>query len=94
LERKDGPCRILGDTDEDAILPRLNSHLAARYTGSVLWHRQRHTPAIPHLQKQGTATQLIVDDKPFLVLGGEFDYSRVVGQIGEAESNNMRLIFL
>ena len=26
---------------------------------------------IPHLQKQGTATQLIVDDKPFLILGGE-----------------------
>lgn len=30
------------------------------------------TPSkIPHLQKQGTATQLIVDDKPFLILGGE-----------------------
>jgi hypothetical protein len=27
--------------------------------------------AIPHLQKQGTATQLIVDGKPFLILGGE-----------------------
>jgi hypothetical protein len=26
---------------------------------------------IPHLKKQGTATQLIVDGKPFLVLGGE-----------------------
>jgi len=26
---------------------------------------------IPYLQKQGTATQLIVDGKPFLVLGGE-----------------------
>ena len=28
-------------------------------------------PQIPHLQKQGTATQLIVNDKPFLILGGE-----------------------
>ncbi|UGQ47593.1 GH35 family beta-galactosidase [Massilia endophytica] len=28
-------------------------------------------PSIPHLRKQGTATQLIVDGKPFLVLGGE-----------------------
>jgi len=28
-------------------------------------------PEIPHLRKQGTATQLIVDDKPFLILGGE-----------------------
>jgi hypothetical protein len=26
---------------------------------------------IPHLQKQGTATQLIVDGKPFLALAGE-----------------------
>ncbi len=31
--------------------------------------------AIPHLQKQGTATQLIVDGKPFLVLGGELHNS-------------------
>jgi hypothetical protein len=28
-------------------------------------------PGIPHLQKQGTATQLIVDGKPFLALAGE-----------------------
>ena len=26
-------------------------------------------PAIPHLEKRGQATQLIVDGKPFLVLG-------------------------
>jgi hypothetical protein len=30
---------------------------------------------IPHLQKQGTATQLIVDDKPFLALAGELHNS-------------------
>ena len=28
-------------------------------------------PAIPHLEKRGVATQLIVDGKPFLVLGAE-----------------------
>src|ERR1022692_4197933 len=28
-------------------------------------------PAIPHLEKRGEATQLIVDGRPFLVLGGE-----------------------
>ena len=27
--------------------------------------------SVPHLQKQGTATQLIVDGKPFLILAGE-----------------------
>ena len=26
---------------------------------------------IPHLEKHGTATQLVVDGKPFLMLGGE-----------------------
>ena len=30
---------------------------------------------IPHLRQQGTATQLIVDDKPFLVLAGELGNS-------------------
>src|SRR5665647_1657178 len=30
---------------------------------------------IPHLEKRGTATQLIVDDKPFLILGGELHNS-------------------
>jgi len=32
-------------------------------------------PEIPHLKKQGTATQLIVDGKPFLMLGGELSNS-------------------
>jgi beta-galactosidase GanA len=31
--------------------------------------------AIPHLKKQGTATQLMVHDKPFLMLGGELGNS-------------------
>ena len=30
---------------------------------------------LPHLRKQGAATQLIVDDKPFLVLAGELGNS-------------------
>lgn len=32
-------------------------------------------PAIPHLQRQGAATQLIVHGKPFLMLGGELGNS-------------------
>jgi len=31
--------------------------------------------SIPHLEKRGTATQLIVDGKPFLVLGAELHNS-------------------
>src|SRR3954466_5170776 len=31
--------------------------------------------ALPHLQKKGTATQLIVQNKPFLMLGGELHNS-------------------
>jgi hypothetical protein len=36
-------------------------------------------PDIPHLRKQGTATQLIVDGKPFLVLAGELSNSSATG---------------
>jgi hypothetical protein len=35
--------------------------------------------SIPHLRKHGTATQLIVDDKPFLILGGELHNSSSSG---------------
>lgn len=33
------------------------------------------TTPVPHLEKQGQATQLIVDGKPFLILGGEIHNS-------------------
>ncbi|MGA3182449.1 MAG: beta-galactosidase, partial [Verrucomicrobiota bacterium] len=34
---------------------------------------------IPHLRKQGTATQLIVDGRPFLALAGELSNSSATG---------------
>ena len=37
--------------------------VAARPTGA--------DSSIPHLRQQGTATQLVVDGKPFLIRGGE-----------------------
>ena len=37
------------------------------------------TSDIPHLRKQGTATQLIVDGKPFLLLAGELSNSSATG---------------
>ncbi|MDD4032483.1 MAG: DUF5597 domain-containing protein [Bacteroidales bacterium] len=36
---------------------------------------QAQSYQIPHLQKQGVTTQLIVEDKPFLILGGELGNS-------------------
>jgi len=36
---------------------------------------QPRDPRIPHLRKQGTATQLVVDGAPFLILGGELGNS-------------------
>ncbi len=33
------------------------------------------SPPLPHLRKQGAATQLIVDDRPFLIRGGELGNS-------------------
>jgi hypothetical protein len=32
-------------------------------------------PSMPHLRRQGTAIQLIVDGKPFLIRGGEIGNS-------------------
>ena len=32
-------------------------------------------PSIPHLKKNGTATQLVVNGKPFLIRGGELGNS-------------------
>ncbi len=31
--------------------------------------------SLPHLRQHGTATQLVVDGKPFLILGGELGNS-------------------
>lgn len=42
---------------------------------------------LPHLTKQGTATQLVVDGKPFLVLGGE------LGNSSAASSEDIERIF-
>src|SRR4051812_9232505 len=36
---------------------------------------QQHDAGIPQLRKQGSATQLVVDGKPFLILGGELGNS-------------------
>src|SRR5215831_20022924 len=37
--------------------------------------RAAQPDALPHLSRQGTATQLVVDGKPFLILGGELGNS-------------------
>jgi len=48
-------------------------------------------PAAPHLRRQGSATQLVVDGAPFLIIGGELHNStssdlaalHPVGRMGE-----------
>src|SRR4029079_7312236 len=40
-----------------------------------LLHSYAQVSSIPHLAKNGAYTQLIVDDKPFLILGGELGNS-------------------
>jgi beta-galactosidase GanA len=44
-------------------------------TTCVQFARAVQPNALPHLSRQGTATQLIVDGKPFLILGGELGNS-------------------
>ncbi len=41
----------------------------------LLCYSKLYSQSIPHLQKKGTTQQLIVDGKPFSVLGGELGNS-------------------
>jgi len=41
----------------------------------LLYHSKLYSQPIPHLQKKGSTKELIVDGKPFLVLGGELGNS-------------------
>lgn len=43
--------------------------------GCVIAATGAQQSGIPQLRKQGTATQLVVDGKPFLILGGELGNS-------------------
>jgi hypothetical protein len=56
---------------------RIQNALCGIFVGCLGWlavpaHAQPDL-GIPHLRKQGSATQLIVDGKPFVALGGEFE---------------------
>jgi beta-galactosidase GanA len=45
--------------------------ISVLFCTTAFWARPSECARIPYLHKQGTATQLIVDDEPFLILGGE-----------------------
>jgi hypothetical protein len=47
--------------------------VAAMLCAAAVWNsaQAQTDPSTPHLQKQGTATQLIVDGQPFMALAGE-----------------------
>ena len=53
------------------ILPAL----AAAFVSLAAAALANEVPTTPHLQKHGSATQLMVDGKPFLILGGELHNS-------------------
>lgn len=44
---------------------------------SIIQFRAQNTEAYPFLKQKGTATQLILNDEPFLILGGELGNSSV-----------------
>jgi hypothetical protein len=48
---------------------------AVALLGAALAAAQPVSPSIPHLEKRGGVTQLIVDGRPFLMLGGELTNS-------------------
>jgi hypothetical protein len=41
------------------------------FAGIPVWAQSRSVSTVPHLERRGDTTELIVDGKPFLVLGGE-----------------------
>src|SRR5262245_28249193 len=66
----------------------------------MLYSTAQQLPAhIPHLTKNGNCTQLIVDNKPFLILGGELgnssassnEYMRPIW--GKLEPMNLNTVF-
>jgi hypothetical protein len=50
---------------------KLRNIFCCTFIGCLVMAAQNASSEIPHLRKQGTATQLIVDGQPFLVLAGE-----------------------
>jgi hypothetical protein len=54
------------------VLPLL---VSIAFGGSAVAQTRDTHAALPHLEKRGSTTQLIIDGKPFLVLGGELHNS-------------------
>ncbi len=81
LQFRDG--QILCDRDQPVAI-----QLKPQERGGRKDRPARSVRSIPHLEKRGSVTQLIVEDKPFLVLGGELhnssssslDYMRPIWQ--------------
>jgi beta-galactosidase GanA len=63
-------------TEENRFKRRVMTFVASALLAICLLPVRGAQPdALPHLREQGTATQLIVDGKPFLILGGELGNS-------------------
>lgn len=58
-------------------LEAVSLFLCALLLACLLPARAQTQGPLPHLRKQGEATQLVVDGKPFLVLGGEPGNQRI-----------------
>lgn len=57
------------------MIRSIKSRLSIGAAALALWAAPVLAAEIPHLKTLGTATQLIVDDKPFLMIGGELGNS-------------------
>jgi len=57
------------------IVGLLTFLVSIAFAGSAVGQTRDTQAGLPHLEKHGSATQLIVDGKPFLVLGGELHNS-------------------
>ena len=77
---------------------KLRNIFCCTFIGCLVMAAQNAPSEIPHLRKQGTATQLIVDGQPFLVLAGELtnnsatsvEYMKPIwGKLVEAKLNTV-----
>jgi hypothetical protein len=77
---------------------KLRNIFCCTFIGCLALAAQNASSEIPHLRKQGTATQLIVDGQPFLVLAGELtnnsatsvEYMKPIwGKLVEAKLNTV-----
>src|SRR5215467_667994 len=76
-------CHLPATTSFVDAMMKLKTKLQSPRLFTILWllcsihvcAQNAPSASLPHLEKRGSVTQLVVDGKPFLILGGELHNS-------------------